>query len=275
MKKLPIWIATLLLVFVLASCGQSDGNYTGSEYMPDMAHSIAMEANTNNYYYYNTWDEASSIPLKDLVQPRVPVKGTIPRGAAGGTHKVVEAANAMRLPANGHVPYHFEDSQEGRTAATAQLIDNPFPITDKGLVQGKELYDIFCATCHGEKGNGLGYLYNDEENKNAKYPLAPANFLRDEFYQASNGRMYHAIYYGINAMGAYKDKMSYEERWNVIHHIRALQAAELQLEYSAKANTLNASFGTPMAMLPSATAAEATEVLAAESVETSSQTLKK
>lgn len=260
MKQLHIWILSLLLAVVLASCSQSDGNYTGSEYMPDMAHSVAMEANTNNYYYYNTWDEASTIPLRDLVQPRVPVKGTIPRGAAGGSRASDSgASNAMHVPANGHVPYHFEDSPEGRQAATAELIDNPFPITDKGLASGKELYNIFCATCHGEKGNGLGYLYNDEENKQAKYPLAPANFLRDEYYQASNGRFYHSIYYGINAMGAYKDKMSYEERWNVIHYIRALQAAELKLEYNEGSNTLNASFGTPLAMVPGESASDDAE----------------
>lgn len=246
--------------------------------MPDMAHSVAMEANTNNYYYYNTWDDASTIALKDLVQPRVPVKGTIPRGALTASRASDdEASNAMKIPANGHVPYHYEDSPEGREAAIAGLIDNPFPITDKGLASGKELYDIFCATCHGEKGNGLGYLYNDEENKQAKYPLAPANFLRDEFYQATNGRMYHAIYYGYNAMGAYKDKISYEERWNVIHYIRALQAAELKLEYNENSNTLNASFGTPLAMMPgeSVSDEETDSMMAAGEDAHSHQSLKK
>jgi len=77
--------------------------------------------------------------------------------------------------------------------------------------------------------------------------LAPANFLRDEFYEASNGRYYHAIHFGYNAMGAYKDKMSWEERWQVIHYIRGLQAKELGLEYNAIANTLNTVHGTPEA----------------------------
>ena len=40
-------------------------------------------------------------------------------------------------------------------------------------------------------------------------------------------------------MGAYKDKLSFEERWNVIHYIRSLQAKELKLEYNQMANTLN------------------------------------
>jgi len=59
------------------------------------------------------------------------------------------------------------------------------------------------------------------------------------FTEASNGRYYHAIMYGKNKMGAYKDKIGYEERWQVIHYIRSLQAKELKKEYNQIVNTLN------------------------------------
>ena len=45
--------------------------------------------------------------------------------------------------------------------------------------------------------------------------------------------------YGKNLMGSYADKISYEERWNVIHYIRSLQAKELKLAYNQLENTLN------------------------------------
>ena len=45
--------------------------------------------------------------------------------------------------------------------------------------------------------------------------------------------------HGKNVMGGYSDKISYEERWNVIHYIRSLQAKELKLTYSQLENTLN------------------------------------
>ena len=51
--------------------------------------------------------------------------------------------------------------------------------------------------------------------------------------------------YGKNVMGSYKDKISYEERWQVIHYIRSLQAKDKKLEYSEQANTLNPAFGVP------------------------------
>ena len=110
--------------------------------------------------------------------------------------------------------------------------------------RAKALYDVNCGICHGEKGDGLGYLVSDE-NKNVKYPAAPANFLQDTFYNSTNGRFYHAIMYGLNVMGAYADKLDFEERWQVIHYIRSLQAKEKKLEYTAEANTLNPAFGMP------------------------------
>ena len=46
--------------------------------------------------------------------------------------------------------------------------------------------------------------------------------------------------YGKNVMGSYADKLSYEERWQVIHYIRALQAKDRKLAYNQEENTLNA-----------------------------------
>jgi hypothetical protein len=45
--------------------------------------------------------------------------------------------------------------------------------------------------------------------------------------------------YGKNVMGSYADKLSFEERWEVIHYIRSLQAKSKNLEYSETANTLS------------------------------------
>ena len=118
------------------------------------------------------------------------------------------------------------------------IIENPFPITTAGLAEGKHLYDIFCGICHGKKGGGNGLIYDTDQNPLAKYPAAPANLLSEEFVSATNGRYYHAIMHGKNVMGGYADKISYEERWQVIHYIRSLQAKATKTEYSQTANTL-------------------------------------
>ncbi|NRB53229.1 MAG: c-type cytochrome [Saprospiraceae bacterium] len=262
MKSFKVLLIAAIAVIILQACSPAGGEFAGSEYMPDMGHSVAYEANTYNYYYHNTWDKASSTDLWKLSQPRLPVSGTIPRGYAGvamASNATAQSAmmdelrggsstNGIAVPLSGNAPYYYEDTEEERLRATAEIIDNPFPITADGLARGKELYEVFCGICHGNKGDGNGYLVS-EENGNAVYPAQPAIFTTDEFLAASNGRYYHAIIYGKNVMGGYADKMSYEERWQVIHWIRALQAKEKKLAYDENVNTLNETFGTPMSRM--------------------------
>ena len=148
------------------------------------------------------------------------------------------STSSIAVPVNGSVPFYYANTEDERLRATAEMIENPFPITERGLAEGKELYNIFCGICHGKKGDGLGYLVADD-NPNAKYPAQPANLIQGDLLTASNGRYYFAIMHGKNVMGGYADKISYEERWNVIHHIRSLQAAATKTKYNAKVNTLN------------------------------------
>jgi cytochrome c len=217
----------------LNACQSASGNQTGSEYMPDMAHSVAYEAYTYDYYYNNRW--GSEDDLYKMVQPRKPVNGTIARGYAG-SHMQDGDHRGINYKANGSVPYYYGNTEEERTRAMAEIIKNPFPITKSGIDKGKLLYNVQCGICHGEKGDGAGYLVRDD---GGKYPVQPANFMLDDFINSSNGRYYHAIMHGRNLMGAYADKLSYEERWQVIQYIRSLQAAFKKLEYSEKSNTLN------------------------------------
>lgn len=220
-----------ILVTLFFACQQPGKNNPGSEYMPDMGHSIAYEANAYDYYYNNTW--GSQEEYYKYAKPRKPVPGTVARGYAGGSTPGLES---VAYQPNGSVPFYYGNSEEERARAMAEIINNPYPITDEGLARGKELYDIFCGICHGDKGDGAGYLVRDD---GGKYPVQPANLLLPEFVAASNGRYYHTLMHGRNKMGAYADKISYEERWQVIHYVRSLQAKELKLEYNQLANTLN------------------------------------
>lgn len=215
----------------LYSCQAPGGNNPGSEYMPDMAHSIAFEANHYQYYYNHIWGGEDE--YYKFAQPRKPVNGTIPRVSTNFSGD----NNSIAIPSVvGVTPYDYADTEEERTRATNELIKNPYPITDEGLSRGKDLYNIYCGTCHGEKGDGGGYLVRED---GGMYPAQPANFLLEEYLLASNGRYYHSIMHGKNLMGSYKDKLNTDERWQVIHYIRALQAKELKKEYNQLVNTLN------------------------------------
>lgn len=235
-KDIQLLLALLILSASWTACGTAGGEDPGREFMPDMFHSTAYEANVYDYYYYNTWGTEED--YKKYAMPRKPVKGTIPRGYAGlsaSAHPAEDMTYYESMPINGFVPYYYDDTEEERTRAMAEITVNPYPITNDGLARGKNLYDIYCGICHGEKIDGGGYLVRD----GAPYPAQPANFLLPDFVDASEGRYYHSIMYGKNVMGGYADKLSYEERWQVIHYIRSLQAKEAGAEYSEMRNTFN------------------------------------
>lgn len=214
MKNL-IYIAFVAISagLMVASCGRAGGEETGHEYMPDMAHSIAYEANYNAYYSNNTWGTKDD--YSKMAAPRKPVTNTISRGER---------------------VYHYEEAERER--AMAELTNTIAPKTkedlEKTLRHGGELYSIYCSSCHGADGNGDGKLY---DGGNGPYPAKPASFISGDFIKAGNqdGRFYHAIMYGKGVMQSHADKLSPEERWEVIHYIRSLQATAEKTTYDLDA----------------------------------------
>lgn len=248
------YIAIVGFVACLTACSPAKGDRRGHEFMPDMVHTTGYEANLFDFYEYNRWGTVEE--YKTYVNPRLPVEGTVPRGhisvaAAGDEWARLAAMEAfdgrgegtIAIHPNGRVPYPYQDTEDDRIRATREILRNPFPITEQGLAKGKQLYDVYCGICHGAKGDGQGFLVREEDPAKGitagVYPAAPANFMLDTFVNSSVGRLYHSIIYGKNVMGSYVDKLNYEERWQVIHYIRSLQAASKKLDYSPTSNTFH------------------------------------
>lgn len=261
-----VCVASLLLW----SCGNADGEYQGREYMPDMAHSVAYEANYVTYYYNNTWGTQEE--YREMAEARKPVEGTVARG---------------------HIPYKYENLEAFRetpeetyvqlqTKVAAVALDdatlvNPIKPTSKEelervLIHGGELYTVACSVCHGEKGDGNGPIY---DGGNGPYSAAPANYLNDEFINAPDARYYNAIMHGKGQMQSHADKLNEEERWKVIHYIRSLQAEEKGLDYLKELNisdavqlTLREQFDQMMDAMESGNSGEMTEAAAEMTEET-------
>ncbi|MCF8237669.1 MAG: cytochrome c [Saprospiraceae bacterium] len=228
-----------LALLSLPACSPASGDETGHEFIPDMVHPVSFESNLYSDYSLNSWDDKSVIDRRTLSQPRNPVNGTIARGYAGSradNDAILQGsfnANTIATPANGSVPYHYTDTEEERARAMAEITTNPFPVTTNGLERGQQLFTIYCAICHGEKADGAGYLVRED---GGLYPAQPANLVSDDFIASSEGRFYHSIMYGRNMMGGYSDKLSYQERWDVIHYIRSLQAKTKGMTYGPSAD---------------------------------------
>lgn len=255
MKRNVFYIISCVAFAGIVACSPAGGEKRGHEFMPDMVHPTAYEANIYEYYYYNRWGTEEE--YKQFTMPRSSVPGTIARGNIGASlgatpeerlmasHAFTgeSSPTAIALTANGSVPYPYADTEADRIRATQEVLENPYPITDAGIANGKALYTVYCGICHGEKGDGLGYLVREADAAKGivagVYPAAPANFLKENFLDTTNGMFYHSIMYGKNMMGSYADKLSYEERWQVVHYIRSLQAKAKGLVYNENVNTFN------------------------------------
>lgn len=182
---------------------KDDRNY---QYFPNMYESVGYEA----YGSYEAFENGQ--------EAKLPVEGTIPRGWK---------------------PYGYENSNEGYQLAKSELT-NPLAYTEDNVNKGKELYTIYCAICHGDKGDGKGTLAQRE-----KILGIPA--YNDAGRAITEGSVYHVMYYGLNTMGSYAAQTNEEERWQIDHYVMSLKRklnGEPEKEYVSEEeieiNTLNA-----------------------------------
>lgn len=180
MKRLYHIIPLFALAFIVTSCfNKSRPNY---QYFPDMYEDWA----------YDTYGEYSIFP--DGQSAQTPAEGAISRGWE---------------------PFEYEETLADRKLATDSL-KNPLPFTEANVANGKEMYDIYCAICHGAKGDGNGPLSEREK-------IMGIPGFDDQNRNMTEGDIYWVMYYGLNNMGSYASQTTTKERWQIIHYIETLQ----------------------------------------------------
>ena len=130
--------------------------------------------------------------------------------ANGQSNQLLVAGTIKR----GFVPYEIPNTTEGYEASklvTVSKLDSTSVDNEKT----KELYNIYCAICHGEKGNGKGYLVERE-----KILGVPSYADR----MVTVGSVYHVLTYGLNSMGAYSNQLDQKERWMVSQYVMKLKS---------------------------------------------------
>ena len=149
--------------------------------MPDMYYSNAYESYTPNPNF------------EDHLTMRTPVEGTVPRNI---------------------IPFDYEKTDEDRIRAGETLV-NPVDVTGENLARGKQMYDIYCISCHGPSGDGLGFLYTSD-----RYPYPPASLVDEIVKELKDGEIYHFITLGYGIMGAHGGMIRPEDRWKISLHLR-------------------------------------------------------
>ena len=193
-----IYIVILFFItsVIFIGCGDpsSDGReftkHPGYEYMPNMYRSPSYETYSENPLFNNN------------STARQPVKGTIARG---------------------FMPFEYNSSLEDYLRAGNNL-NNPLEKYSDNLLEGEALYGMFCAHCHGESGDGKGSithpLYGGVPSYSDDILIRRSGSTMKNL---SDGHIYHAITFGLNAMGPHASMISSEERWKIIMHVNELK----------------------------------------------------
>ena len=187
----------ILAVSAVSCMDNSKPNY---QYMPNMYQTVSYEP-------YGAYDV-----FVNEQEAKLPVEGTVSRGWK---------------------PYEYENSPEGYAAAKANF-ENPLPYTEENLNKGEALYTIYCAVCHGDKGDGKGILVEREK-------ILGIPSYDDVGRAITEGSVYHVMYYGLNAMGSYASQTSIEERWLIDHYVMKLKndlEGGPEMEFEAEENLM-------------------------------------
>ncbi len=132
--------------------------------------------------------------------------------AGGHSHEPRAGHAHMNEPtAHGQMGHHGHDSEMGH----GPEMRNPVEATPASIKQGRELFGIYCAVCHGPEGKGGMPIA-------AKYPKIPrfnARLLKD----LSDSHFYDMVTNGHGPMPGYAEALAPAERWNVANYLRSLQ----------------------------------------------------
>lgn len=175
----------LALIFGLAIVATScqDDSVPNYQYMPNMYESVGYEA----------YSEADFLPNQS--EAMLPPANTINRG---------------------WLPYEIENSPEGKELARLQSSPLDSLSVEKNLAKGGQLYTIYCAICHGDKGDGQGTLVKREK-------ILGVPSYADSVRNLTVGSTYYTIHYGLNSMGSYASQMNTEEMWQVSEYVMKLK----------------------------------------------------
>ncbi len=126
----------------------------------------------------------------------------------------------MMKPVAGTVPrdfqsYQFPSDPNDRSGGGHK---NPLSRTKPVLARGQALFNTYCIVCHGPNGEGDGSIV-------PKFPRPPS-LQADVVVDYPDAYIFQLMSIGRANMPSYAAQISVEDRWAIVHYLRALQRSK-------------------------------------------------
>lgn len=120
----------------------------------------------------------------------------------------------------------------GKDAAGLPVAEFPFAISRADLDRGQERFNVYCAPCHGQTGEGNGMVVQ------RGYRQAQSMHI-DRLRTAPVGYFYDVITNGFGVMPDYRGQIPVADRWKIVAYVRALQLSRTATATDVPADVLD------------------------------------
>ncbi|MCG8325285.1 MAG: c-type cytochrome [Thiotrichales bacterium] len=128
--------------------------------------------------------------------------------------QVQTSADSVPVQGEEPMPPPADTTELVHARLRAGEMPNPVPKSGGSVNRGKRIYDIHCATCHGDHGEGDGPV-------GKKFVPDPMNLTLDYVQIQPDGQIFYTISHGSIAMPGYRDAITIRDRWHLINYIKA------------------------------------------------------
>lgn len=100
-------------------------------------------------------------------------------------------------------------------------------LTDATMKRGQRQFDIYCAVCHGQAGNGDGMVARRAAELAEGTWVPPTSIHADAVKAQAVGQLYNTVANGVRNMPGYASQLSVSDRWSIVLYLGALQRSQL------------------------------------------------
>jgi mono/diheme cytochrome c family protein len=94
------------------------------------------------------------------------------------------------------------------------------------LERGQQRFAIYCSSCHGMDGGGLGIVHQRAGEIGETKWVPPSNLVAEAVRVRSEGHLYNTINVGIRNMAGLGGQIPVDDRWAIVAYVRALQLSQ-------------------------------------------------